>query len=70
MLENPELQSTGAIASVQHSGGNGSNQAGPTTNGVDCVQSWVGVGNKWDVRALWCFFHLFLLAPRETCVSI
>lgn len=39
---------TGALASVQHSGGNGSTQAGPTTNGAACVEKWVGT-EKWDV---------------------
>ena len=38
---------TGALATVQHSGGSGSNQAGPTTNGAACIASWVGQ-DKWD----------------------
>ena len=42
----------GALASVQHNGGAGSNQAGPTPNGVACMQSWLGAGNLWDVITL------------------
>lgn len=44
----PFRNTSGAIASVQHSGGTGSNQAGPTPNGVACVKSWLGE-EKWDV---------------------
>lgn len=33
---------------MQHNGGTGSNQAGPTTNGVACVDKWVG-SELWDV---------------------
>ena len=39
---------TGPLASVQHNGATGSNQAGPTTNGAACVKTWVGA-EKWDV---------------------
>jgi len=39
---------TGPLASVQHNGGTGSNQAGPTTNGAQCIHTWLGEG-KWDV---------------------
>jgi len=39
---------TGALASVQHNGNTGNRQAGPTTNGAACIDSWVGT-EKWDV---------------------
>ena len=40
---------SGSLAAVQHNGNTGSNQAGPTTNGVNCIKSWVGKDYKWDV---------------------
>jgi len=44
-----QMNSTsGALASVQHSGGTGSNQAGPSTNGAACAKTWIGT-EKWDV---------------------
>ena len=39
----------GALASVQHNGGRGSNQAGPSTNGVACTKTWLPGTEKWDV---------------------
>ena len=39
----------GPLASVQHSGGKGSNQAGPSTNGAACIKTWLGPSYKWDV---------------------
>ena len=39
----------GPLASVQHSGGKGSNQAGPSTNGAACVGTWLPGTQKWDV---------------------
>eukprot|EP01052_Picozoa_sp_SAG31_P008824 SAG31_NODE_452_length_15484_cov_20.883198_1_plen_348_part_00 len=44
----PWRNQSGPLASVQHNGNTGSNQAGPTTNGVNCIKSWVG-NEKWDV---------------------
>ena len=44
----PWRNQSGPLASVQHSGNTGSNQAGPTTNGVSCIKSWLG-DSKWDV---------------------
>jgi hypothetical protein len=39
---------SGPLAAVQHNGNKGEDQAGPTTNGVQCIKSWVGE-EKWDV---------------------
>ena len=39
----------GPLASVQHSGGTGNNQAGPTPNGAACVKTWLPGTQKWDV---------------------
>ncbi len=55
----PWRNQSGPLASVQHNGNTGSNQAGPTTNGVNCIKSWVGK-EKWDVITInfgihdWC----------------
>ena len=43
----PWRNASGPLAAVQHNGNTGSNQAGPTTNGVNCIQSWLGT-EKWD----------------------
>ena len=45
----PWRNGSGPLAAVQHNGNTGSNQAGPTTNGVNCIKSWVGKDYKWDV---------------------
>jgi hypothetical protein len=44
----PWRNASGALAAVQHNGNTGSNQAGPTANGVACISSWLGQA-KWDV---------------------
>lgn len=44
----PWRNESGALAAVQHNGNTGSNQAGPTTNGVACIKGWLGT-EKWDV---------------------
>jgi hypothetical protein len=44
----PWRNTTNPLAAVQHNGNTGSNQAGSTTNGVNCINSWVGK-DKWDV---------------------
>lgn len=55
----PWRNQSGPLASVQHNGNSGSNQAGPTTNGVNCIKSWVGK-EKWDAITInfgihdWC----------------
>ena len=54
---------TGPLAAVQHNGNTGSNQAGPTTNGVHCIDSWVGTG-KWDVITMNFGLHDCCL-PKE-----
>lgn len=38
---------TGPIAAVQHNGNTGNTQAGPTPNGVACIDAWLGT-EKWD----------------------
>jgi hypothetical protein len=45
----PFRNQSGKIATVQHSGGTGSNQAGPTTNGVTCIDKWLGPEKLWGV---------------------
>jgi lysophospholipase L1-like esterase len=45
----PFRKQSGKLATVQHNGGTGSNQAGPSTNGVACIGSWLGPGYLWDV---------------------
>ena len=55
----PWRNQSGPLASVQHNGNSVSNQAGPTTNGVNCIKSWVGK-EKWDAITInfgihdWC----------------
>ena len=41
----------GPLAAVQHNGGKGSNQAGPTPNGAACVKTWLPGTQKWGARA-------------------
>jgi hypothetical protein len=50
----------GPLASVQHNGGKGSNQAGPSTNGAACIKTWLPGTQKWDVITM--NFGTFLLA--------
>ena len=45
----PFRKQSGKLATVQHNGGTGNNQAGSSTNGVACIDTWLGPGYRWEV---------------------